>query len=237
MIRGFLNLWRAGALTKYAEFAAAIALAMLSGIVIGQHITTAPAVRTAVETVQAAAERAQDRAAREEADVSAALIKRAGDNEKRAAEQVARAQHADDHVHAKLTTAEREAAKDRDAALAQLLMERETNDGLRHTTEILAGMANTSVGRCWFSSNARRVLDQAAGAVIDTGNRGAGPNAAETEAAGAAAAAGSAPAGAADGLTCDQLFRGYAALGEHDRNAVAKADAWRQWYRETFPEE
>jgi hypothetical protein len=204
----------------------------------GNYFATQRAVTMVAEAFGKREAADRDRAAREQAAATKALFEWKKTGEHHVIVEAHKAQSADDKAHDTLAESARQAVKTRDAALAQLQKERERNEGLLGTNAALASMAGATApdrGRdsCAFSADTRRVLDEAAGAV-DEGNRGAGAGAAETDAARGAVAAGAAPAASANGLTCDQLARGYVALGQHDREMIGRVEAWMGWYSERF---
>lgn len=121
---------------------------------------------------------------------------------------------------------ERDAAlRDKNAALKQLAREHATMEKMDAAG---TSQLNRSVPPCGWSSDARRLLDAAAGA---TGSATAGGN--DPIATSADRAADTAAASAeASCLSNSDLYRGYVELGHWARGAYDKDAAWRAWARE-----
>lgn len=228
MIGTLLTLWRAGGLAKYAELAAVALAVFFVGFAAGQTYTTQKAVTAAVRVVDA-------RAASEQAASTQALFEWGKRLEAGAHREAKKAQAADDRAHAITVAANREADRTTSAALTQLKKEKEITDGLRKTNAILANMVPKDVD-CTFSGDTRVLLDDAAG------SSGAGDRRSDTGAAGAATsgapsqASGSTTTDPAQ-LTCDQLLRGYVALGAHDRQVMGLLEAFQAWVAERYSSE
>lgn len=166
---------------------------------------------------------------RADAQFAAATNALAEETKRRDAEAAARlavVAEADRAAHDEIATGVSAAAQARDAALAQLARERTRNKELGDAYVNVLGAVDSV--RCSWSSNARRVLDAASGANPADSARPSG----DTVAASTGGTPGPATAGPC--LTDDDLYRGYAALGEWARNATAKDQAWREWAGKTL---
>lgn len=123
-------------------------------------------------------------------------------------------------------------------ALAQLDREHKSKMEIANAYSALAAAHDRNSGndRCGFSADARRLLNDAAGA-IDTYSA-AGTSATPAGPPGGPVAADAIPAGPAtdsDRLSCDDLYRGYVALGSWAREkAMPRVQAWEAWYRKRF---
>lgn len=203
----------------------------------GNFVATERALRVQVDAAARDKQATLDRAARDQAEVSKALFNWKKKDDRRVIADAAHAHSADDKVHETLSVAAHAADHTSAKALAQLEKERQINEGLRNVNQMLvAGMGDPApapVSVCGFSADARRVLDQASGAV-DEGDSGGTIGAAQANAAGGAVAAVEAAATSADGLSCDQLYRGFVALSADDRYARSIAEGWQAFWRERF---
>lgn len=119
---------------------------------------------------------------------------------------------------------------DRNRALAQLAAEKAAKE--KAETDATKMLNVISMPACGWTGVTRRLLDQASGS---TPGGAAAAGSAEAGAAGEVARADPAAAQAPDFLTCDQLARGYVALGSWGRDVMSRAKAWQDWYRVRFP--
>ena len=163
------------------------------------------------------------------AQVSAGLLEQRKSDIARIAADQARAEMASSEVFETVTSARDEAMEARNAALVQLEREKRTSKEMADAYVSMLDQVRPSPSPCGWSADARRVLDDAAGA--SGGDLGPGAGTTAPGSTGGAAAASLTPTPSTGWLSCDDLYRGYAALGEHDRNARARVVAWQQWYR------
>lgn len=132
----------------------------------------------------------------------------------RIAELTANDQAADDEA-VRIVRVEDTSARDAyEAAITQLANEKEQANAVCNARSFA------------FSPATRELLDRAAGAAP-------GPGDSDTAAPAPGAASGADEPAAA--LTPDELANGYAALGRHDRECMARLSAWQEWWRRANP--
>lgn len=150
------------------------------------------------------------------------------------AAQERRATAAEEAAHAALTAGHEEAERASGAALKQLARERKISRDLADAYMDVSRRMDSGSHACGWSGAARRVLDAAAGAA-PAGDPASGGGAAPAPPGviDGPVAASAAPA-AGGWLSCEDLYRGYVALGRWARAAQAKDDAWQVWARHQF---
>jgi hypothetical protein len=153
-----LAAWRAGGIAKFAEIAGVLGLVFLAGMAFGNVRATRHALEAAQARADAEFARMTTRLAE---DVKVVNIK--------IKENAEQARKADDSAIATLRSAGGKAAQEREAALAQLAMER----ALRPIAKEIADASCPQPKPFMWSGDARLVLDRAAGAVAcrDSGHR------------------------------------------------------------------
>jgi hypothetical protein len=139
---------------------------------------------------------------------------------------------ADAAAYAMLTKGKAEAERAAQQALASLrialseaMKQKETNDGIRKVNDLLAAEARAPDPLCLLDGRVRSILDYASGAT-DT----PGPGIAEAASASIPVAASEEGAAAANGLTCDQLARGYVDLASWGREGWSLYRAWQEYW-------
>lgn len=200
-----------------------VAFALFIGLGIGNFIATRSAVREATRA-------GLEYAAKREAAIGEAYAKFNIEFEEKMAKETARREVADAAAHKTYQDGIVQAARDRAAlerflanSRASLAKEKERSDGLSNVNTMLAEAARR-VPDCTMGADIRRLLDATSGASSSGGGDNPAAAVAGTPASGA-----SIPAEAGSPLTCDQLVRGYGALGEDRRILASQLNAILDW--------
>jgi hypothetical protein len=171
-----------------------------------------------------------DRAAREQAVATGALIEHEKKQQTAFIAEIAASSHAADHARRTVRDTEESARRDLTSLRSALATERVAR-AARVSTPTKPEIINACPSAVPFSlpGSVRVRLDTAAGAITATDRN----NAAITDTAGAVGASGNASASSAPpDLSIDELAEGYGSLGQHDRVCVGKLTALQDWIRE-----